>query len=48
MRNGEVVEQCPARELAQAKHPYTRALLSAMPRLDEDRALLPVMERDAV
>jgi len=45
MRNGEVVEECAARDLAQARHPYTRGLLAAVPRIDESRAELPVLER---
>jgi peptide/nickel transport system ATP-binding protein len=47
MRAGELVEQCPARELAAAQHPYTRGLLAAVPRIDETRAELPVLERGA-
>jgi peptide/nickel transport system ATP-binding protein len=45
MRDGEVVERCAARDLAAATHPYTRGLLAAVPRLDESRAELPVLER---
>ncbi len=45
MRNGEVVEACAARDLRHASHPYTRGLLAAVPRIDEDRAELPVLER---
>lgn len=46
MRGGEVVEECAAGELRNAKHPYTRGLLAAIPRLDEDREELPVLQRD--
>ncbi|AQZ49713.1 ABC transporter ATP-binding protein [Martelella mediterranea] len=45
MRSGEIVEECVASELSQARHPYTRGLLAAMPRMDEDRDFLPVLER---
>jgi peptide/nickel transport system ATP-binding protein len=45
MRNGEVVEACAARDLSRASHPYTRGLLAAVPRIDESRAELPVLER---
>jgi peptide/nickel transport system ATP-binding protein len=45
MREGEVVERCAARDLAAATHPYTRGLLAAVPRLDETRTELPVLER---
>jgi peptide/nickel transport system ATP-binding protein len=34
MRRGEIVESCAAAELHRAAHPYTRALLAAVPRLD--------------
>ncbi|MEZ0069675.1 peptide/nickel transport system ATP-binding protein [Streptacidiphilus sp. MAP12-20] len=34
MRGGEVVETLPARELTEPQHPYTKALLEAVPRLD--------------
>ncbi|MGV0819725.1 ABC transporter ATP-binding protein [Martelella sp. AMO21009] len=45
MRSGEIVEACVASELSKASHPYTRGLLAAMPRMDEDRDFLPVLER---
>lgn len=45
---GRIVEQAPARELfAQPRHPYTRALLGAAPRLDpEGRLVAPVLQGD--
>ena len=45
MRRGEVVEACAAADLHAASHPYTRGLLAAVPRMDEDREMLPVMDR---
>jgi peptide/nickel transport system ATP-binding protein len=45
MRSGEVVEECAAGRLAEAKHPYTRGLLAAIPRIDETREELPVLDR---
>ncbi|TKT76138.1 ABC transporter ATP-binding protein [Aquamicrobium sp. LC103] len=45
MNSGRVVEECAASELADASHPYTRGLLAAMPRLDETREELPVLDR---
>ncbi|WMT86865.1 ABC transporter ATP-binding protein [Pelagibacterium sp. 26DY04] len=45
MNAGQVVESCAAGELSNATHPYTRGLLAAMPRLDETRDQLPVLDR---
>ena len=47
MYAGRIVEECAAGDLGQARHPYTRALLAATPRLDMPRERLAVMERDA-
>ena len=46
MYGGRVVEACPAKQLHQARHPYSRGLLSALPRLDSDGRPLPVLSRD--
>ena len=45
MNSGTVVEECAAEELANARHPYTRGLLAAMPTIDESRDELPVLDR---
>jgi peptide/nickel transport system ATP-binding protein len=45
MNTGRIVEECRAGELMNATHPYTRALISAVPRLDETREELPVLDR---
>lgn len=45
MSAGQIVETCAARDLHAASHPYTRGLLAAMPRLDERRGELPVLDR---
>lgn len=45
MNSGEIVEECAAGDLHKASHPYTRGLLAAMPRMDESRAELPVLDR---
>ena len=45
MNSGTVVEVCAAGELANARHPYTRGLLAAMPTIDEKREELPVLDR---
>jgi peptide/nickel transport system ATP-binding protein len=47
MNGGQVVEECAAGELANAKHPYTRGLLAAIPRIDERREELPVLDRSS-
>ncbi len=46
MYGGRILEECEARNLATATHPYTRALLAAAPSLDEPRAELATMTRD--
>ena len=47
MYAGRVVEELRAGELAQARHPYTQGLLACLPRLDEPRHPLPVLDRQA-
>jgi peptide/nickel transport system ATP-binding protein len=40
---GEVVEMCPSKELfSNSLHPYTKALLSAIPSLDIDQPMRPI------
>jgi peptide/nickel transport system ATP-binding protein len=46
MYAGRVLEALPARELAHARHPYTRGLLACMPSLVHPRAPLPTLARD--
>jgi peptide/nickel transport system ATP-binding protein len=46
MYAGRVVETCDARALHQARHPYTRGLLAALPHVDREPGPLPVLERD--
>jgi len=45
MNSGRVVETCEARLLHEARHPYTRGLLAAVPRMRETRAELPTLDR---
>jgi len=45
MNSGRIVEECKAGELKNATHPYTQALISAVPRLNETREELPVLDR---
>jgi len=47
MNAGRVVESCAASNLHMASHPYTKGLLAAVPRMNETRAELPVMDRSA-
>ena len=46
MYGGQIVETCTAAELHHARHPYTRGLLAAMPRIDAPVEELPVLKRD--
>jgi peptide/nickel transport system ATP-binding protein len=46
MYGGRIVEELLARDLAKARHPYTRALIAAAPDLDHPRAELAVVTRD--
>jgi peptide/nickel transport system ATP-binding protein len=45
MYAGKVVEEIAARELSNARHPYTRGLLNCLPRLDAPRHPLPTLDR---
>jgi peptide/nickel transport system ATP-binding protein len=46
MYGGRIVEECAARDLSNARHPYTRALVAATPSLDTPRAELATVVRD--
>ena len=46
MYGGKIVEECAARDLQNARHPYTRALVAAAPSLDVQRAELATVTRD--
>ncbi len=45
MYAGRVVEEIKASELGNAQHPYTQGLLNCMPRLNDQRHPLPVLNR---
>ena len=45
MYAGRIVEQLAAKDLHDARHPYTRGLLNSLPRLDAPVARLPVLQR---
>ena len=47
MYAGRIVETCRASELARARHPYTRGLLASLPRVDQPRDALAVLQREA-
>jgi peptide/nickel transport system ATP-binding protein len=46
MYAGRIVEELPAAELEQAKHPYTHGLLEALPNLLHPKEKLAVLKRD--
>lgn len=46
MYAGRIVEVCDAKNLHDAKHPYTRGLLNSLPRLNSPRQKLDVLSRD--
>ncbi len=46
MYAGRVVETLAAKDLPQARHPYTRGLLNSLPRLDAPQDRLPVLQRE--
>ncbi|WP_295042191.1 ABC transporter ATP-binding protein [uncultured Paracoccus sp.] len=45
MYAGRVVETLAAKDLHQARHPYTQGLLNSLPRLDAPQDRLPVLQR---
>lgn len=47
MYRGRIVEECAAGALDKASHPYTRGLIASVPRMDETRDELPVLDRGA-
>jgi peptide/nickel transport system ATP-binding protein len=46
MYGGKIVEECRARDLAMAQHPYTKGLLAAAPDIDHPKAELSLLQRD--
>lgn len=46
MYAGRIVEVCDAKRLHEARHPYTRGLLSCLPRIEDEGRDLPVLARD--
>ena len=46
MYGGRIMEMIEAAELQNSRHPYTRGLLNCLPKIDGDRAQLPILERD--
>jgi peptide/nickel transport system ATP-binding protein len=47
MYKGRVVEELAAKDLLNAKHPYTQGLLNCLPRIGGNRAPLPGLDRNA-
>lgn len=48
MYRGEVVEELGAGALHQAQHPYTRGLIDSLPKIDDARDRLPVLDRSTL
>jgi peptide/nickel transport system ATP-binding protein len=46
MYGGKILEECEAKNLHMAKHPYTRALLASVPSLDHSHTELATVVRD--
>jgi peptide/nickel transport system ATP-binding protein len=46
MYAGRIVEEIAAKDLANAKHPYTQGLLNCMPKIGADRHPLPTLQRE--
>jgi peptide/nickel transport system ATP-binding protein len=47
MYKGKIVEELLAKDLMNAKHPYTQGLLNCLPRIGGSREALPSLDRDA-
>ena len=47
MYKGRIVEELAAKDLMNAKHPYTQGLLNCLPRIGGNRGALPSLDRDA-
>ena len=46
MYGGRIMESCAARDLQNARHPYTQGLLNCLPQIDGRHDSLPVLRRD--
>lgn len=46
MYGGQVMEECRAADLHQARHPYTRGLLNCLPSIEHSTGSLSVLDRD--
>jgi len=46
MYGGQIMESCAARDLQNARHPYTQGLLNCLPQIDGRHDFLPVLQRD--
>jgi peptide/nickel transport system ATP-binding protein len=47
MFKGRIVEELAAKDLLNARHPYTQGLLNCLPRIGGSRAPLPALDRNA-
>jgi peptide/nickel transport system ATP-binding protein len=48
MYKGSIVEICKAEDLNRSTHPYTKGLLACLPRLNDKRKRLPVLNRGSL
>ena len=46
MYAGRILESLPAKDLNEARHPYTRGLLACLPKLERSGERLPTLRRD--
>ncbi|MDU4229748.1 MAG: ABC transporter ATP-binding protein, partial [Klebsiella grimontii] len=47
MYAGRVVESIAAKDLDNARHPYTQGLINSLPDMQHRRPILPVLQRQA-
>jgi peptide/nickel transport system ATP-binding protein len=48
MYQGQIVDSCVAKDLSKSKHPYTKGLLECLPKLNDQRKRLSVLNREEI
>lgn len=48
MYKGKIVDSCNAKDLIRSKHPYTKGLLECLPKLNDQRKRLSVLNREEI